>query len=80
MLHYLYKSTLISNGESKSFSIACFVSFSEIGMLCRNFPINTKAVIEDADTSISLWVIEVITAQWKFSGDKHKSWLYGNYG
>ena len=26
---YLYKSTLISNGESKSFSIACFVSFSE---------------------------------------------------
>ena len=26
---YLYKSTLISNGESKSFSITCFVSFSE---------------------------------------------------
>ena len=26
---YLYKSTLISNGLSKSFSIACFVSFSE---------------------------------------------------
>lgn len=26
---YLYKSTLISNGESKSFSMACFVSFSE---------------------------------------------------
>ena len=26
---YLYKSTLMSNGESKSFSIACFVSFSE---------------------------------------------------
>ena len=26
---YLYKSTLISNGESKSFNIACFVSFSE---------------------------------------------------
>ncbi len=27
--HYLYKSTLMSNGESKSFNIACFVSFSE---------------------------------------------------
>ena len=26
---YLYKSTLMSNGESKSFIIACFVSFSE---------------------------------------------------
>ena len=26
---YLYKSTSISNGESKSFSITCFVSFSE---------------------------------------------------
>ena len=26
---YLYKSTLISNGLSKSFSIACLVSFSE---------------------------------------------------
>ena len=26
---YLYKSTLISNGDSKSFSIVCFVSFSE---------------------------------------------------
>ena len=26
---YLYKSTLMSNGESKSFNIACFVSFSE---------------------------------------------------
>ena len=26
---YTYKSTLMSNGESKSFNIACFVSFSE---------------------------------------------------
>ena len=26
---YLYKSALISNGLSKSFNIACFVSFSE---------------------------------------------------
>lgn len=27
--YYQYKSTLISNGLSKSFSITCFVSFSE---------------------------------------------------
>ena len=26
---YIYKSTLTSNGESKSFNIECFVSFSE---------------------------------------------------
>ena len=33
----------------------------EIGMLCWNLPINTEGIIEDADTTISLWMIEVIT-------------------
>ena len=33
----------------------------EIGMFCRNLPINTESVIEDADATISLWMIEVIT-------------------
>ena len=33
----------------------------KIGMFCRNIPINTKAVIKDADAAISLWMIEVIT-------------------
>ena len=30
-------------------------------MFCWDFPIDTKGIIEDADTSISLWMIEVIT-------------------
>ena len=30
-------------------------------MLGWDFPINTEGIIEDADTSICLWVIEVIT-------------------
>ena len=33
----------------------------KIGMFCRNIPINTKAVIENRDTAISLYMIEVIT-------------------
>ena len=33
----------------------------KIGMFCWNFPIDTESVIEDADTTISLWMIEVIT-------------------
>ncbi|MCE4122685.1 hypothetical protein NND09_07090 [Prevotella copri] len=30
-------------------------------MVGRNFPINTEGIIKDADTTISLWVIEVAT-------------------
>ena len=30
-------------------------------MFCWDLPINTKAIIEDRDTSICLWMIEVIT-------------------
>ena len=30
-------------------------------MLCWNSPIDAESIIEDADTSICLWVIEVIT-------------------
>ena len=30
-------------------------------MFCRNLPINTEGIIEDADAAISLWMIEVIT-------------------
>ena len=37
------------------------VFFGEIGMFCWYLPINTEGVIEDADSSISLWMIEVIT-------------------
>ena len=30
-------------------------------MFCRYLPINTKAIIKDRNTSICLWMIEVIT-------------------
>ena len=30
-------------------------------MFCRNLPINTKAIIENADATIGFWMIEVIT-------------------
>ena len=33
----------------------------EIGMLCWNFPINTESIVEDTDTSIYFWMVEVIT-------------------
>ena len=33
----------------------------EIGMLSRDFPIDTEGIIEDTDASIGLWMIEVIT-------------------
>ena len=33
----------------------------EISMFCWDFPIDTESVIEDADSSIGLWMIEVIT-------------------
>ena len=33
----------------------------EIGMFCWNLPINTEGIIKDADATISLWMIEVIT-------------------
>ena len=37
------------------------IFLGEIGMFGWDFPINTKAIIEDRDTSICLWMIEVIT-------------------
>ena len=33
----------------------------EISMLCWNPPIDAESIIEDADTTICLWMIEVIT-------------------
>ena len=33
----------------------------EIGMLCWDFPIDTEGTIKDTDTTISFWMIEVIT-------------------
>ena len=36
------------------------VLIREVGFLCRDSPINAKAVIKDADASICLWVIELI--------------------
>ena len=33
----------------------------EIGMFCWDLPIDTEGFIEDRDTSICLWMIEVIT-------------------
>ena len=37
------------------------IFFREIGMFCWNLPINTKAIIKNRDTSICLWMVEVIT-------------------
>ena len=37
------------------------IFFGEIGMLGWDFPIDTEGIIEDRDTSICLWMIEVIT-------------------
>lgn len=33
----------------------------EISMLCRDFPIDAEGIIKDRNTSICLWVVEVIT-------------------
>ena len=37
------------------------ILFRKISMFRRNAPINAQRFIQDRDTSISLWVIEVIT-------------------
>ena len=37
------------------------ILITEISMFCRNHPIYTERFIQDRDTTISLWVIEVIT-------------------
>ena len=37
------------------------IFLGEIGMFCRNLPINTKAIIENADATIGFRMIEVIT-------------------
>ena len=37
------------------------IFFGEIGMFGWDFPINAEGIIKDADTSICLWMIEVIT-------------------
>ena len=37
------------------------VFIGEVGMFGWDFPINAKGVIEDADATISFWMIEVIT-------------------
>lgn len=37
------------------------IIFGEIGMFCWDFPIDTEGIIEDANATICLWVIEVIT-------------------
>ena len=36
------------------------VLIREVGFLCRDSPINAKAVIKDTDASICLWMIELI--------------------
>ena len=36
----------------------------EIGMFSWDFPIDTEGIIKDIDTTISLWMIEVITFYW----------------
>ena len=33
----------------------------EIGMLCRDSPIDAEGIIKNANATICLWVIEVIT-------------------
>ena len=37
------------------------IFFGEIGMFGWYLPINTESVIKDADATICLWMIEVIT-------------------
>lgn len=37
------------------------ILFRKISMFRRNAPINAKRFIQDRDTPISLWVIEIIT-------------------
>lgn len=37
------------------------ILFRKISMFRRNAPVNAKRFIQDRDTPISLWVIEVIT-------------------
>ena len=36
------------------------IFFGEISMLCWDFSIDTEGVVEDADASIGLWMIEVV--------------------
>ena len=37
------------------------IFLGEIGMFCWDFPIDTEGIIKNANATISLWVIEVIT-------------------
>lgn len=37
------------------------IFLGEIGMFCRNLPINAEGIIEDADATIGFRMIEVIT-------------------
>ena len=37
------------------------IFFREISMFCWDLPIDTEGIIEDRNTSICFWMIEVIT-------------------
>ena len=37
------------------------IFFGEISMLGWDIPIDTEGIIEDRDTTICLWIIEVVT-------------------
>lgn len=37
------------------------IFLGEISMFCWDLPIDTEGIIQDRDTSIGLWMIEVIT-------------------
>ena len=37
------------------------IFLGEISMFCWDLPIDTEGIIEDADSAIGFWMIEVIT-------------------
>ena len=50
------------NGESKSLKRGCLVSFFGEGRsICGDMPINAKRGVNDANTTICLWMIEIVT-------------------
>ena len=37
------------------------VLIAEIGLFCRDAPINAKAIIKDTDATICLWMVKLVT-------------------
>ena len=71
MSYLLYMSLQINIDVERTIKILqqrmLCIFLGEISMLGWEFPIDTKAIIEDADAAICLWVIEVITLVLEYS-------------